>query len=129
MYLLMYILALGFCLLPTYSKNKNNYNYYSLGASGAVSAVVFAGLLIAPTVRVGFFLIPPIIPGYVFAPLYLFGSYYMEKKNVGGNINHSAHIWGALFGLAFIIVAGKFVADYNAISEFIRLVKADLHLD
>ena len=122
LYLLMYIAALPVCLLPTYAKNRNNYQYRSLGASGAVSAVVFAGLMIAPYVEVGFFFIPPFIPGFVFAPLYLAFSYYLERKG-GGNINHSAHIWGALFGLAFIIVVGKFVANYDAIGEFINGVK------
>lgn len=122
LYLLMYISALAVSLLPTYSKNKDNYHYRSLGASGAVSAVVFAGLMIAPYVEVGLFFIPPFIPGFVFAPLYLAFSYYLEKKG-GGNINHSAHIWGALFGLAFIIVVGKFVGNYNAITEFINGVK------
>lgn len=55
LFLAMYILALPVSLLPTYFKNRHNYHYYGLGASGAVSAVVFAGLLLAPTIRVGFF--------------------------------------------------------------------------
>ena len=79
-YLVMYILALFFCLLPTFSKHKNDYNYRSLGASGAVSAVVFAGMLIEPRVRVGLFILPPIIPGYIFGPLYLVVSTVLEKR-------------------------------------------------
>lgn len=126
LYLVMYVLALAVSVMPTYAKNKDNYNYRSLGASGAVSAVVFAGLMIAPYVEVGLFFIPPIIPGFVFAPLYLVFSYYLERKG-GDNINHSAHIWGALFGVAFIIVVGKFVANYNAITEFINGVKLYLN--
>jgi len=122
LYLLMYIAALPVSLLPTYLRNKNNYEYRSLGASGAVSAVVFAGLMIAPYIKVGLFIIPPIIPGFIFGPLYLIISAFLDKKG-GGNINHSAHIWGALFGIAFLIVAGKLLADYNAISEFVRGVK------
>ncbi len=119
LYLAMYILALPISILPTYFKNKDNYYYRSLGASGAVSAVVFAGLLIAPYVEVGFFIIPPIIPGFVFGPLYLVISAVLDKKG-GDNINHSAHIWGALFGLAYLIVVGKLVANFSAIDEFIR---------
>ncbi len=119
LYLLMYVTSLAVCLLPTYSKNKDNYHYKSLGASGAVSAVVFAGLLVAPTIEVGFFFIPPIIPGFIFGPLYLLVTAFLDKRG-GGNINHSAHLWGALFGLAFVIVVGKFVGGYNAISEFIE---------
>lgn len=95
LFLAMYILALPVSLLPTYFKNRHNYHYYGLGASGAVSAVVFAGLLLAPTIRVGFFLLPPIIPGYVFAPLYVIISVVLARKG-GDNINHSAHIWGLL---------------------------------
>jgi membrane associated rhomboid family serine protease len=121
-YLAMYILALFFSLLPTYLRNKDNYHYRSLGASGAVSAVIFAGLLIAPYVEVGFFFIPPFIPGFVFAPLYLIVSAYLDKRG-GDSINHSAHIFGALFGMAFLYIVGKLVADYDAFSEFVEGIK------
>jgi membrane associated rhomboid family serine protease len=121
LYLLMYITSLLICLLPTYFKNRENYSYKSLGASGAVSAVVFAGLMIAPYVEVGFFLIPPIIPGFIFGPLYLLITAWLDKKG-GGNINHSAHLWGALYGILFIIVAGRMVG-YDAVQEFINGVK------
>ena len=120
-YLVMYVTSLFVCLLPTYFKNKNNYSYRSLGASGAVSAVVFAGLMIAPYVQVGFFFIPPIIPGFIFGPLYLLITAWRDKRG-GGNINHSAHLWGALYGLLFIIVAGRMVG-YDAIQEFVNGVK------
>jgi membrane associated rhomboid family serine protease len=120
-YLAMYLSALLISLLPTYFKNKDNYSYRSLGASGAVSAVVFAGLMIAPYVEVGFFFIPPIIPGFIFAPLYLLVSIWLERKG-GDNVNHSAHIWGSVYGVLFIIVAGKIVG-YNAINEFINGVQ------
>ena len=121
LYLLMYITSLLVCLLPTYFKNRENYSYKSLGASGAVSAVVFAGLMIAPYVEVGFFLIPPIIPGFIFGPLYLLITAWLDKKG-GGNINHSAHLWGALYGILFIIVAGRMVG-YDAVQEFLNGVK------
>ena len=121
LYLLMYITSLLVCLLPTYFKNRQNYSYKSLGASGAVSAVVFAGLMIAPYVEVGFFLIPPIIPGFIFGPLYLLITAWLDKKG-GGNINHSAHLWGALYGILFIIVAGRMVG-YDAVQEFVNGVK------
>ncbi len=58
LYLLMYVAALAISVLPTYFKNKDNYHYRSLGASGAVSAVIFAGLLIAPYIEVYLFFIP-----------------------------------------------------------------------
>jgi membrane associated rhomboid family serine protease len=114
-YILLYVLALAVSVLPTYFKNRYNAHYRSLGASGAVSAVIFAGLLIAPYLEVYFFFIPLPIPGFIFAPLYLIISVILEKRG-GDNVNHSAHIWGALFGLAFVIVLGKLVANFNAIS-------------
>jgi membrane associated rhomboid family serine protease len=120
-YLLMYVTSLFICLLPTYFKNKDNYYYRSLGASGAVSAVVFAGLMIAPYVEVGFFIIPPIIPGFIFGPLYLLITAWLDKRG-GGNINHSAHLWGALYGILFIIVVGRMVG-YDAVQEFVNGVR------
>lgn len=119
LYLGMYLIALPVSILPTYFRNRDNHHYRSLGASGAVSAVVFAGLMIAPYMKVGFFFIPPVIPGFVFGPLYLLISAYLDKKG-GDNINHSAHIWGALFGVAFLIAAGALSGKYNAIQQFVR---------
>jgi len=121
-YLLLYISALVVSLLPTYFKNKNNQHYRSLGASGAVSAVVFAGLMIAPYIKVGLFIIPPVIPGFVFGPLYLIISAWLDKRG-RDNINHSAHIWGALFGIAFLIIAGAVSGRYNAVEEFINGIR------
>lgn len=118
----MYFVALVVCLLPTYFKNRNNPDYRSLGASGAVSAVVFAGLMISPLSEIGFFIIPPIIPGFIFGPLYLLISFYMDRRG-GDNINHSAHIWGAIFGVAFMIVATKIYSDIDIVATFIESVK------
>jgi len=120
-YLVMYITSLFICLVPTYFKHRNDYYYRSLGASGAVSAVVFAGLMVAPYVQVGFFIIPPIIPGFVFGPLYLLITAWLDKRG-RDNINHSAHLWGALYGVLFIIVAGRLVG-YDAVQEFIDGVR------
>lgn len=126
-YLLMYVMALAVSLLPTFFKNRDNYHYRSLGASGAVSAVIFAGLLIAPYTEVYLFFIPIPIPGFIFAPLYLFISILLERKG-GDNVNHSAHIWGALFGLAFVIIVGKIAAGFDAVSYCIRAIKYYLQL-
>ena len=120
--LIMYVLALIVCLLPTYAKNKTNTQYRSLGASGAVSAVVFAGIMISPLSQLGFFIIPPIIPGFIFGPLYLVLSAYLDKRG-GGNINHSAHIWGALFGVAFLIIATRLYSNVDIWTDFVDQVK------
>ncbi len=105
LYLLLYVTALMASLLPTYFKHKENYYYRSLGASGAVSAIIFSGLLLSPDSEVFLFLIPIPIPGFIFAPLYILLSAWMDRRG-GDNINHSAHIWGALYGLAFTLLVG-----------------------
>lgn len=127
-YILMYILALGFCLLPTFFKHKNDYYYRSLGASGAVSAVVFAGMMLEPRSGVGLIFIPSVtIPGYIFAPLYLIISHFLAKKG-RDNINHSAHIWGAVFGIVFVIAMTYLLTDFDPIQNFIKSVRMDTGL-
>jgi len=126
LYTSMYVLALFFCLLPTFAKHKNDYHYRSLGASGAVSAVVFAGILFNPTAKLGFFFIPPVIPGYIFGPVYLIASTYLEKQ-AKDNVNHSAHIWGALFGIGFFIAAAAALkTDYQPMEQFVLKIKGSL---
>ena len=120
LYLLMYVSALAVSVLPTYFKHKDNYNYSSLGASGAVSAVIFAGLMLVPTLELFIFFIPIPIPGFIFGPLYLLISAYMDRKG-GDNINHSAHIWGALFGLGYLIVA-SYAVGYPVIQNAIEKI-------
>ena len=117
----MYVSALLISLLPTYFKNRDNYYYRSLGASGAVSTVIFAGLMLIPHAEVGILFIPIRIPGFIFAPLYILLSAYLERRG-DTNINHSAHIWGAIYGLLFVIIAGKTVG-YDAITEAINRIK------
>ncbi len=126
LYLLMYVLALGFCLIPTYIKHKNDYHYRSLGASGAVSAVIFAAMLLEPRMGVGLIFIPGVnIPGYIFAPLYLVISHILARRS-RDNINHSAHFWGAIFGVIFIIAMCYALSDHDPIQGFIRSVKMDV---
>lgn len=98
---LFYILALLVSILPTYVKNRSNPNYRSLGASGAVSAVVFAYILLAPWSSIYVLVVP--MPAILYAVLYLVYSIYMDRSGKG-NINHSAHLWGAAFGVVFTVV-------------------------
>lgn len=123
LYGLMYVTALGACLLPTYQAQKENFQYRSLGASGAVSAVVFAGIFLFPTQEIGFMFIPPIIPGFIFGPIYLFISVYMSEKG-GDNINHSAHFWGAIYGIAFLVAASFALSDFNPFLNFVNQIKS-----
>ena len=121
-YLGMYVLALAASVIPTYINNKDNYHYRSLGASGAVSAVIFAGILFFPTASLGLFFIPIGVAGFVFGIIYLLVSGWMDRKG-GGNINHSAHIFGALFGVGFTIIACQAFSDYPVLTNFVDEIK------
>lgn len=96
-FVLFYLAALLVSIFPSYLANINNPNYASLGASGAVSAVLFAFILIAPWEMLYLFGIVP-IPAIIFAILYTAYSIYAGKRG-RDNINHSAHLWGAAFGV------------------------------
>lgn len=123
LYLVLYVSALFFCLLPTYARHRRDSSYASLGASGAVSAVIFAFILLDPLVPIGIIFIPGInIPGFVFGAIYLIISSYLDRRG-GGGINHSAHIWGALYGILFLILVSFAFSNYNALEEFIRKVQ------
>lgn len=121
-YLAMYILALAASLIPTYAKNKDNYHYRSLGASGAVSAVVFASILFRPLAGMGLFFIPIYIAGFLFGIIYLLVSNWMERRGQD-NINHSAHIFGAIFGLGFTIIVCRVFSEYPVLSLFIEQIR------
>lgn len=100
-FLLFYISALVISSIPDYLRRKSHYGYRSLGASGAVNAILFSFILIAPWHLIQVWFIP--MPAIVFAVLYTIYSIYMDKKG-GDNINHSAHLWGAAYGVAFTLI-------------------------
>jgi membrane associated rhomboid family serine protease len=100
-YILLYFLGLIISDLPSYFKHKDDSAYRSLGASGAVSAVVFACMLFNPWGTLYIYGIP--MPFIIYAVLYLVYCVYMSKKSVG-NINHDAHLWGSVFGLVFTFI-------------------------
>lgn len=102
-YLLLYIGGTALSTLPSYGKYKDDYSYTAVGASGAVSAVVFASIVFDPLNKIYIFLIPFGIPAIIFGILYLGYSWYMGKKNID-NIGHDAHFWGAVFGFVFTIL-------------------------
>ena len=122
MYIILYISSLCICLIPTYLQHYKQYNYNSLGASGAVSAIVFVGIFLQPTMQIGFFIIPPIIPGFIFGPLYLGLTAYLAKSGQGG-INHSAHLWGSIYGVVFLIITSYFMGNYNVLSAFVEQIR------
>jgi membrane associated rhomboid family serine protease len=106
---LFYLGGLVVSILPTYLKNRNNANYHSLGASGAVSAVLFGYILLAPWSQIIVLVIP--LPAIIYAVLYTAYSIYMDRRGQG-NINHSAHLWGAAYGVAFTLLVNPRVLPH-----------------
>lgn len=112
-FLPFYLSAIVVAILPTYLRHRHDARYSSLGASGGVSAVLFASIMLDPWAGILLFLIPIPIPAFVFAGLYVGYSMWMDRRG-GDNINHSAHLWGALYGVIFMLamqpeLAGEFV--------------------
>ncbi len=123
LYAALYIISQFLCLLPTYFKNKDNYSYRSLGASGAVSAVIFAGIFLSPLQKIGILFIPIGVPGFIFGFLYLGITAYLDKQG-GGHINHSAHLYGALAGIVLLIIFGYAFSPYDVLQNFIQQIKS-----
>ncbi len=97
-----YTLGLIVSILPTYFQHRDDPNYRSLGASGAVSAVLFAYILFQPWAMIYvFFAIP--IPAILYAVLYVGYTIWANRRG-RDSINHSAHLWGAAYGVAFVLV-------------------------
>lgn len=97
---LFYLGALVVSILPSYLKNKDNPNWVSLGASGAVSAVLFAFILLSPWTLIFVLFIPA--PAILYAVFYVGYSIWMDRQG-RDNINHSAHLAGAAFGVLFML--------------------------
>lgn len=99
-YGLLYVGGLVVSVVPDLIRRRNDPRYASVGASGAVSAVVFASIFFNPWNKIYFFGILP-IPGILFGVLYLAYEQYAGRKQRHDGINHDAHIYGALFGFVF----------------------------
>lgn len=112
-FILLYIGGIIFATFPSLYKHKDNPGYNSLGASGAVSAVLFSAIILDPTNTIYIYALLP-MPAFLFGVLYIGYEMYMNK-NGRTNIAHDAHILGAVFGIIFTIL----LSPSNVISNFI----------
>jgi membrane associated rhomboid family serine protease len=101
-FILLYLGGLILSIIPSYGRHKNDVFYNAVGASGAVSAVVFSSIILYPAGKIMLLFIPVPIPAPLFGILYVGYEYYMAK-NAKDNIGHDAHLWGAIFGVIFTI--------------------------
>lgn len=101
LFLVLYLGGIVIASLPSFIKNRNNYYYRSLGASGGVASILFSFIYFAPweTIYIWFIPVPSILAGVG----YLIYSAYMSKRGRDA-INHDAHFWGAVFGFVFTLL-------------------------
>lgn len=111
LYVVLYVTALAVSSIGDLVKFRNDPAYSAVGASGAVSAILFACILFEPKMGIYIYLIPIPIPAYIFAPVYLIYCIVMARKNVD-NIGHSAHFWGAVYGLLFPLILRPDIFTY-----------------
>jgi membrane associated rhomboid family serine protease len=120
-YLILYVSAIIVSAIPDYVMYRNTYAYRALGASGAVCAVIFAGIVLSPTLPINLFFIPIDIPGYIFGAIFLAISVWLGKRG-GDNIGHRAHFTGAIYGILFTIIVGRAVAHYDVVKAFFNAI-------
>jgi membrane associated rhomboid family serine protease len=109
-----YLSAIVVAILPSYMQHVRDARYRSLGASGAVSAVMFSFILFSPWSKIYFFPFPFGIPAVLYAVFYVGYSVWMDRRG-GDHINHSAHLVGGAYGVAFTLLAMP-----DALGHFLR---------
>ncbi|PKL84652.1 MAG: rhomboid family intramembrane serine protease [Ignavibacteriae bacterium HGW-Ignavibacteriae-1] len=102
-FLIIYLVSLVLSSVPTVIRHKDNYSYGSVGASGAISGILFASIMVMPNAGIMIFPVPIPIPAWIFGILYLLWSYFAAKR-ANDNINHDAHFYGALTGIIMMII-------------------------
>jgi membrane associated rhomboid family serine protease len=102
-YIILYLGGILFSSLPSYWKHQHDPVYSAVGASGAVSAVLFSCILFAPLSGIYLMFIPIPIPAFVFGFLYLAYEAYSARR-ASDNIGHDAHFWGAMYGVIITLM-------------------------
>ena len=105
-YILLFTGGIYAASVTEYFRNRKNPSYSSLGASGAISSVIFCYIMLSPLSKISFFFFP--IPGWIAGILLLGISTYLIRRKKSGkytdNISHESHFWGAIFGILFILI-------------------------
>lgn len=104
-YLILYVVGGLAATLPSMKKHADDYGYRAVGASGAVSSVMMAFMIMYPTAEIAFFFILP-MPAFLGVFVFFLLEHFMQKS-AKTNIAHDAHIWGAVFGVVFITLLDK----------------------
>jgi membrane associated rhomboid family serine protease len=117
-FLLLYIGGIVVADIPTYLKYKDSPYYNSLGASGGVSAIIFAAIFYNPTEEVCLYAFL-CLPGFIWGGIYLAYSYFYDRQG-SDSVNHSAHFYGALYGflLAVLIRPSAIVHFFDAVMHW-----------
>lgn len=115
-FIALYMLAIVVSDLPTYFKHRNNPGYNSLGASGGVSAIIFAFIIFEPLADICIYF-ALCMPGFILGALYIIFSWYQGRRS-SDNINHDAHLYGALFGFIFCVIVAP-----SSIGSFLEEIK------
>ncbi|HPH83524.1 MAG TPA: rhomboid family intramembrane serine protease [Flavobacteriales bacterium] len=119
-YILLYFGAIIVSSISTYRKHKEDHWYNAVGASGAVSAVMFSSVVFGPFMKIYLYGILP-LPAIIWAFIYVGYSVYMSNR-ASDNINHDAHLWGGFYGMFLTLVLSPDIARnfISQITDFIR---------
>lgn len=121
-FIILYLLGIIVSDVPTYFRHSRHAHYNSLGASGGVAAIIFAFIVFRPLDKIYLYFAIG-IPGFILGTLYVIFSWYQGRK-ANDNINHDAHLYGALFGFLYCIVIYP-----PALNNFIEQIKTWRPLD
>jgi membrane associated rhomboid family serine protease len=107
-FVFFYLSAIVVAILPSYLRHRDDGRYRSLGASGAVSAMLFAAIMVDPWMMI---FVPIPIPGILYGVGYLGWSWWADRNSMDG-VNHNAHLSGAIYGVLFMLLMDSRVAAH-----------------